>query len=257
MISKTISLPSTKLDIENILSSFTDLYNGKFSKLLSKVNYFLASISSFIKEKTVNETSRDARVGFNKEKDMSKKRNYKKYIIYLLVLVFIYLLIIGGSKVIGNIKIKEPKKDKVELQAARSTQTLEKEFNIPLRDNAGEEIANLNYTIDNAEIRDEIIVKGKQAKSVKGRTFLILNIKVKNEFTQSIKISTKDYVRLSVNGNEQEWFAPDIHNDPVEVQAISTEPTRLGFAINETDSNMVIAVGEINGEKERIELDIK
>ena len=103
---------------------------------------------------------------------------------------------------------------------------------------------------------DEIIVEGKRATTVKGRTFLIVTLKITNEYTQSIDMDTRDYVRLSVEPN-QEWQAPDIHNDPVQVQAISTKYTRLGFPINETDKNLILRVGEINGTKEEIPLTLK
>ena len=128
-------------------------------------------------------------------------------------------------------------------------------FAFPLKDNKVEKVAEVKYMIEKAELRDEIIVQGKRATAVKGRTFLIFNLKVSNEFTQSIEINTKDYVRLSVNGNEEEWLAPDIHNDPVTVQAISTKYTRVGFPINDSDTNLIIRIGEIEGEKEKIPLE--
>src|SRR3989344_3040507 len=129
-----------------------------------------------------------------------------------------------------------------------------KEFLFPLKNDKGEEVAKLKYLIEKAELRDEIVVKGQRAKAIKGRTFLILNLKIANEFNQSIEIKSRDYVRLSVNGNKDEWLAPDIHNAPVEVQAISTKYTRIGFPINDTDHDLVIRVGEINGDKEEIAL---
>jgi hypothetical protein len=57
-----------------------------------------------------------------------------------------------------------------------------------------------------------------------------------------------------VNGNTSELLAPDIHNDPVEVQAISTKPTRVGFPINDTDKKLTLFIGEINGQKDKVEL---
>ncbi|KKQ37535.1 MAG: hypothetical protein US53_C0016G0003 [Candidatus Woesebacteria bacterium GW2011_GWA1_37_7] len=189
-----------------------------------------------------------------KERVNLSERKTTKLIKYAIILAVLLVVITLGLKVFNKSDNSSIDNKKVELKPAWGSQTLNKEFSFPLKNSEGEEVSSIKYFIDNAELRDEIIVKGKQAQSVKGRTFLILNIKVKNEFTQSIEINTKDYVRLSVGGNDTEWFAPDIHNDPLEVQAISTEPTRLGFAINESDKNLTIAVGEINGEKEKIQL---
>ena len=60
-----------------------------------------------------------------------------------------------------------------------------------------------------------------------------------------------------MNANENELLAPDTHNDPVEIQAISTKFTRVGFIINDSDKDLVLHVGEIQGDKEKIELDLR
>ena len=83
---------------------------------------------------------------------------------------------------------------------------------------------------------------------------MIINLKIVNTLKQGINVNAKDYMRLTVNGNNNELLAPDIHNDPVEVQAISTKYTRVGFAINESDKNYVLRIGEIDGGKESIKL---
>ena len=96
-------------------------------------------------------------------------------------------------------------------------------------------------------------MKGQRARAVQGRNFLILNLKLTNQYTQAIEIKTSDYVRLSVN-NKNEFLAPDIHNDPVAVQPISTKYTRIGFPINDSDKNLMLRIGEIKGKKETIKL---
>lgn len=145
---------------------------------------------------------------------------------------------------------------KINIQQAKFTQTLNKEFLFPLKNAKGKEISKLKYNIQNVEIRDEIIVKGQKATAIKGRTFLIINLKITNDFDKSIQINARDYIRLIVN-NSSEKLAPDIHNDPVEIQAISTKFTRLGFPINDTDKNLTLQVGEIDGKKELIKLNLK
>ena len=68
-----------------------------------------------------------------------------------------------------------------------------------------------------------------------------------------IEISTRDYIRLSVNDSE-ERLEFTIHNDPVEVGAISTRPTRLAIPIDDTDQKLTLYVGEIKGDKEAVEI---
>jgi hypothetical protein len=142
----------------------------------------------------------------------------------------------------------------INVSDAKKTLDLNKEFGVPLKTSDGDELSSIKYLLEKAEIRDEIIYKGKRATAVEGRDFLIVNLKITNDYTKPIELRSRDYIRLSVNGNESEWLAPDIHNDPVEIQAISTKLTRVGFPINESDANLVLQVGEIDGEKEKIPL---
>jgi hypothetical protein len=175
---------------------------------------------------------------------------------FLIYAFFVILIVFGLSKVIqiSRETVSQATDERIEIQGAKATIELNREFTFPLRDNNGNEISDIKYIIRSAELRDEIIVKGSRATAVKGRTFLILNLKISNEYDQTISINTRDYVRLTVNDNEEEKLAPDIHNDPVEVQAISTKLTRIGFPVNDTDENLKLYVGEISGDKEIIEL---
>lgn len=132
-----------------------------------------------------------------------------------------------------------------------------KTFAIPLTNDEKEKIADLNYEIESAEIRKEILVKGNKATAIDGRAFLILNLKIANQSELGVNVNTRNYLRLAANGNTNEWLAPDIHNDPVEVQAISTKKTRIGFPINEEDQNLVLQFGDIAGEKEQISLNFE
>jgi len=141
---------------------------------------------------------------------------------------------------------------------ARSSQEINRDFEYEITKAVGKEPEKkLKMTIEKAELVDEIVVKGQKATAVPGRTFLILSVKLTNPTQQTIKMESRNYVRLSVNKNESEFLAPDIHNDPVEIQAISTKFTRIGFPVNTKDQDFVLQVGEITGEKQKVELSIK
>ena len=135
-----------------------------------------------------------------------------------------------------------------------ATMTINREFLFPLRDQKGKVVSKLSYNIQTAELRKQIIVKGKRASAVSGRIFLIINLKIVNDLNQGLQVNSRDYIRIIINGNTKDLFAPDIHNDPVEVQAISTKNTRVGLAINESDKNIELRIGGINGPKEGIKL---
>lgn len=185
-----------------------------------------------------------------------KGSNYKPYLIGLAVIVVAVVLLVkfnpfsGGSQSVAGVS-------KTAIKDAVATQGLNKEFKFPLKDDKGATLGEIKYAIENAEIRDEIVVKGKKASAVAGRTFLVLNLKITNDTNQTVSMNTKDYVRLFVNGNDNEPLSPSIHNDPVVVDAISVKPTRIGFAINESDKQLKLKVGEIKGEKQDILLELK
>jgi len=142
-----------------------------------------------------------------------------------------------------------PADARIAIAGPIATVILNKEFQFPLKDDKGKEVTKIKYTIKEAELRNEIIVKGKRAVAVQGRTFLILNLKVVNDYNQALTMNVRDYIRLSLNGNKTELLAPEIHNDPVAIQAISKKDTRVGFPINDTDRNIAILVGEISAEQ--------
>jgi len=188
------------------------------------------------------------------DKKLNKK---KKLIIYGVVglVLIIFLLIIRSGRKNNNPVVAGS--SNTTINPAVATKEIKREFSYPLRNSKSEEVSTLKFFIETAEIRNEILVKGQRAQAVSGREFLIINLKITNQYTNAIQLNTKDYIRLAVNGNENEWLAPDIHNDPVEVQADSTKYTRVGFPVNTSDKDFILRVGEINGSKETIKLEIR
>ena len=183
-------------------------------------------------------------------------RNFKnRNLILPVAFIIIVILILGGFLFFGRkvVNIVGNENEKPAPSVAKATKIINKEMEFPIKDNKGNVVSTLKYKIETVGLYDSIIVKGQRARAVRGRTFLVLDLKLINQYTQAIEIKTSDYVRLSVN-NKNEFLAPDIHNDPVSVQPISTKYTRVGFAINETDRNLKLRVGEISGKKEEISI---
>lgn len=182
-------------------------------------------------------------------------RRPQKYAPYFAGILVVALLAWG----LKNLSQNEPSQaadSEVSVAGPTATQDINQELSFPLQDEDLNEVSQLKYTINSAELRDEIIVRGQRALAVEGRTFLILNIQIANEYNQAIEIDSRDYVRLVINGNEAEKLAPEIHNDPVEVQAISVKHTRLGFTIDDNPGTLSLQVGEIDGDKQTIDLNL-
>ena len=138
-----------------------------------------------------------------------------------------------------------------------ATETLNKSFQFPLKDATGKTVSNINYEIQSAEFDNQIIIKGQMATAVAGKTFLVLNLKIDNNYDKAVQLNTRDYVRLIVDGNTDEKLAADIHNDPVDVEAISTKFTRLGFPIDSNSKSLALEVGQIDGPKQSVQLNLK
>lgn len=185
-------------------------------------------------------------------------KNRKLYFIPLALIVIIALVLVGKTLTDSN-------SDKLVAGASDSgsnfkkpiaAQTLNRTFSFPLKDENGKVLSQLKVDLTGVEEQGEIVIKGQKADAISGKVFLILNLKITNNYNKTIKINTRDYFRLTIN-NSNEKLAGNVHNDPVEVQAISTLYTRLGFTVNKSDKNLVLHVGEINGPKESVTLELK
>jgi len=179
-------------------------------------------------------------------------RNITKHTFFIpgiiAALVLLSIIIFASTRSSSEVVTIGEDNSRVSIAKPKAVQTLSKTYEFPLKDDAGKEVSKLKFVIENAELRDEVIVKGKRAISVEGRTFLIINAKITNSY--------RDYLRMTVN-NSSDKTAADIHNDPVEVLADSTKTTRLGFPINDEDKNITLLIGELTGKKETVKLDLK
>lgn len=135
-------------------------------------------------------------------------------------------------------------------QGLLETQPLDVTLNIPIDEKGNNSIV---YKVTGAEIRNSIVLRGQRARAIEGRKFVILNLKLTNSLEQRVSLNSRDYVRMSLAGSEDR-LAPSIHNDPVELQPISDQTTRLGFSVDASATNFKFYVGEISGEKQEVEV---
>jgi hypothetical protein len=155
--------------------------------------------------------------------------------------------------------VVDSQNSQIAVPDALATINLNRAFAFPLRDDAGKEVGSFDFIVERAELKKQIIVQGKRATAVNGRIFLVADLKIVNDLKFPMELPTRNFMRVVLNNNDKELLAPDIHNDPVEVQAISTKYTRVGLAIDESAAKnpIKLIVGEIEGEKQTIELNFK
>ena len=153
----------------------------------------------------------------------------------------------GFRKNLVSRKVIEPAQTQADL--LNSKKEMNQEFLISLR----EVKEAVKYEVVSAELLEEINLRGQKVRAADNRIFLIFNIKITNPNTTGVQINSRDYVRIS-SFLTDDWIAPDIHNDPIEVQALSAKYTRIGFAVDNTTNSFRVKTGEIKGEKVDFEL---
>ncbi len=240
----SITIPSSPFDIRKIKQKINELFELPDRIIREKKLRFNFKLSQFAN-------------GFNLQQ---LKFNKSKLLKWLFIIILVVILIAGIKMITSGQNSSTQtlgKSGGIAIASPISTKNINKDFKFSLRDDKGKEISTFTYVVESVELRKEIMVKGQKATAIKGRVFLIINLKLVNTIKQGINVNARDYLRLSVNGNASELLAPEIHSDPVEVQAISTKYTRVGFAINENDKNYLLQIGEIDGGKESIKLNFK
>lgn len=184
-------------------------------------------------------TSR-ARIGFNKKK-------FGKLVLAVVIIGVVY----AGWRMQTQTAAQTNTNSLGETTMATLTTPIEREYLFAVYDKNKKLADPIKYVISDAQLTKQIIIKGQKATAVAGRSFLIINLKLINEFDQSLFLNTRNYIRVQPAG-ETDKLAPEIHNDTVEVQPLSTKLTRIGLPVDEGIKEFVLYIGELDGEKQEI-----
>jgi len=255
----TLSVPKPQVDIAKSVREITGIILDSSDKFIEFLFSVIIRATNILKRKLRQRGRTESQIRPINKYSETKRRKIDPRILriskILLLIGITLIVVVGLGRLVGGIR-GTSSSSQASVSDAKASQMLNLESSFPLRDSEGDEVSTIKYVIEKAELRDQIIVQGQRATAIKGRIFLILTLKISNEYDQPIEIDTRDYVRLSVDGDEVELLAPDIHNDPVEVQAISTKFTRVGFPIDDDFKSLVLRVGEISGGKEKVVLEL-
>lgn len=180
---------------------------------------------------------------------MESIKQNKKYI--AIVIIFVIGIFLGAKLFFPKKETQttiEPKTD-----ATIATAGLNSDFEFPLKDSFGKELSTIKINASNAVLKSEVIIKGSRSVAQNNKAFLTIDLEITNDYNKSIDVNTRNYFRLKSESSDS-WLAPDIHNDPVKVQAISTKQTRIGYIVNESDKKYILRIGEIDGEKQEVQI---
>ncbi|MBI2617196.1 hypothetical protein HYW55_03630 [Candidatus Gottesmanbacteria bacterium] len=168
----------------------------------------------------------------------------KKRIVIALIVLFV--IGIGGARFISS-RVGQT------ASAKSVSQPVNRSFEFTALNNQGKPvIQKIKVTATTVEKTNQVLVKDQTFVAKNNKTFLILQLDLKNDATIPLNILPGDLVRLTVNGDEENKFAPDLHNNLVYVAAISTKPDRIGFVIPQDAKEFKLYVGELDGKKEEI-----
>lgn len=197
------------------------------------------------------------RNNFSKRSAKGGVRKIFKPFIFIVFLLAVVLISRGWlASLISSYK-KNPVGQqgvKGEESIKEQTLTLDKKFEFPGLDDNGKEKGTLELRITDVEKTSQVIVQDKNYTAKGNKTFLIVNLELKNETTKRLNIFPGDLIRLIVD-DEEKKFAPDLHNNYVQVAPISTKIDRLGFVIDQGASNLKLQVGELEEKKEILKLE--
>jgi hypothetical protein len=109
-----------------------------------------------------------------------------------------------------------------------------------------------DLTVTNAHFADSILVQGKRARPVKGKTFLVLDMEISNPHKVSLYAFPADLFRFVRSDGEK--FAPSVHQGKVRVRPEATKKSNVAFVALPEDKKFKIEAGDINEDKITLEI---
>lgn len=148
------------------------------------------------------------------------------------------------------------RKNSAQLQGAVSEIIkVDKSFDFPAVNNSGKATGTkVKFKISQAERTDRVLVKDQSVKATNKKLFLVINLDLKNDATIPVNITPGDLIRLTYANDKENLYAPDLHNNAVQIAPISTRNDRLGFVIPQEVSQFKLLVGELEKKKEEVQL---
>ena len=179
-----------------------------------------------------------------------KYRRIKSIFSRKILLILVVLLLVICLLAILYISGKNPT-NLVQNKAAQQSVQINKSVDFPVRDQKGAATdKKLTMRITTTDKTSQILIQGKPATARSGKTFLIINLELDNPTQSKLGLAPVELIRLL--DSEEKKYAPDVHNDKVSIEPLSTKRTRVGFVVDETKNSFNIQFGEVSGKKETV-----
>lgn len=190
----------------------------------------------------------DFKFNFSKIKAFS----YKKKAPLFLIIVFAVIGLVAWKMTGSNDNFVKGAAEQATVAGGKSVD-INKSFDIPIKTKEGEETGEkLRVTILNMQQAKEILIQSNQAKAKDGKIFLLITMEIENPTKTNLTVKPIDMVRLI--SKDGKGLAADVHNDKVSSEPVSIKKTRIGYVVDEGDTNFKFLIGEVRGSQEPIEV---
>ena len=164
----------------------------------------------------------------------------------LAITGLVVLVILTAGFFLFNSRSSDSTEDKPTVKIGKS-------YEIIARTSEGQRTTGrFNLTVTSTQFADSILVQGKRATPVKGKTFLVINMEIENPFKVSLYAFPVDLFRFVREDGQK--FAPSVHQGAVRIRPESTKKSNAAFIVLPNEKKFKIEVGDINSPKETLEI---
>lgn len=188
---------------------------------------------------------------------MQQTKSFKSFKKFFYIIACLLIVIVLGYNIVSRkISKTTPPKQIESTSSQKVTVNREFEFLVTAINDQGQFIARkqgkIKFIISEAELKKEIKVKNETRKAGDGQSYLIIRIELQNDTPDRLAIISSKYVRLI--GLENKKFSPDFHNAMVAIDPLSVRRDIVAYIVNENSKNFSFQVGELEGDKQSIEI---
>lgn len=227
--------------------------NSPFLLFTQIVDYNAQRVSNSLQEKIRN--LKNHIVNFNMEpvKKIKKLLSGKN----LIIVAVIVLVIALGAWFFTRSKSNSTSANSEEtfVSSGGPTAPLNKKIAFPIRDNNGKTTGtNLTVNFTNLERTSKVIYNGRPLIARESKDFIVANMEIENTTKDRLTVRPVDFIRLVDASGKN--YAADFQTSAIKVEPLSTKRTRTIFIVDESQKNLKFLIGEINGNREPVEVTI-
>lgn len=179
----------------------------------------------------------------------------KPKFILLISVVFVITVVSGWYFLSRDQETSAPQTGSVKgsSQATLDEIQVERTLTFPGLDpqNTQQPKGTIEMSIPRARKLSQVQVKGEPIDAPENKVFLALDLELSNSGQEALGFFSRDYFRLLKNGKP---YAPQFYNRGVGIAPVSVKNDRIAFLVEKDEKIFQIQVGELNGEKEILEL---